>query len=100
MLLERDFFFFFAKSGTSVKSHATHAVERGISVEVAWILRGFCVGFARNLILFLFERECEGYKRFADCTVHKVKHHRNSDTKTANRDDIRTTALERSVINY
>ena len=64
---------FFAKRGTSVKSHATHAArarnKRGSSVEVAWILRGFCVGFARNLILFLFEREHEGYKRFADCTV-------------------------------
>ena len=70
--LERDFFF--AKRGTSVKSHATHAArarnKRGISVEVAWILRGFCVGFARNLILFfLFEREREGYKSFVDCTV-------------------------------
>ena len=32
-------------------------------------LRGFCVGFARNLMLFLFEREHEGYKRFANCTV-------------------------------
>ena len=56
-----------------MKSHATHAArarnKRGSSVEVAWILRGFCVGFARNLILFLFEREREGYKRFADCTV-------------------------------
>ena len=31
---------------------------------------------------------------------HKVKHHRNSDTKTPNRDHIRTTALERSVMNY
>ena len=31
---------------------------------------------------------------------HKVKHHRNSDTKTSNRDQIRTTALERSVMNY
>ena len=45
-----SFFFlsviFFAERGTSVKSHATHAVERGISVEVAWILRGICVGFA------------------------------------------------------
>ena len=39
--LERDFFF--AEGGTSVKSHA---VERGISVEVVWILRGTCVGFA------------------------------------------------------
>ena len=29
-----------------------------------------------------------------------MKHHRNSDTKTANRDHIRTTALERSVMNY
>ena len=47
--LERDFF---AERGTSVKSHATHAVERGISVEVAWILQGTGVGFARNLILF------------------------------------------------
>ena len=31
---------------------------------------------------------------------HKVKHHRNSDTKTGNRDHISTTALERSVMNY
>ena len=31
---------------------------------------------------------------------HKVKHHRNSDTKTGNIDHIRTTALERSVMNY
>ena len=57
-----------------MKSHATHAArarnKRGSSVEEAWILRGFCVGFAWNLILFLFEREHEGYKRFADCTVH------------------------------
>ena len=30
----------------------------------------------------------------------KVKHHQNSDTKTANRDHTRTTALERSVMNY
>ena len=30
----------------------------------------------------------------------KIKHHRNSDTKTANRDHIRTTALERPVMNY
>ena len=42
---ERDFFVF-AERGTSVKSHATHAVGRGMSVEVAWILRGNCVGFA------------------------------------------------------
>ena len=52
-----------------MKSHTTHAVERGMSVEVAWILRGTCVGFARNLILFLFQPERKGYKRFADCTV-------------------------------
>ena len=31
---------------------------------------------------------------------HKVKHRRNSDTKTPNRDHIRTTALEWSVMNY
>ena len=31
---------------------------------------------------------------------YKVKHHRNSDSKTGNRDHIRTTALERSVMNY
>ena len=30
---------------------------------------------------------------------HKVKHHRNSYTKTGTRDHIRTTALEGSVIN-
>ena len=40
-------------------------------MDFARILRGFCVGFARNLIPFLFEREHEGYKRFADCTVCK-----------------------------
>ena len=38
-------------------------------MDFARNLRGFCVGFARNLILFLLEREHEGYKRFADCTV-------------------------------
>ena len=34
---------------------------------------------------------------------HKVKHHRNSETKTGNRDNIRligTVTLERSVMNY
>ena len=59
-----------------MKSLATHAArarnKRGSSVDFARILRGFCVGFARNLILFLFEREREGYKRFADCTVALV----------------------------
>ena len=30
----------------------------------------------------------------------KLKHHQNSDTKTANRDHIRTTAFERLVMNY
>ena len=30
----------------------------------------------------------------------KVKHHRNSDTKTGNREHNRTTALERSVMKY
>ena len=39
-------------------------------MDFARNLREFCVGFARNLILFLFEREREGYKRFAACTVH------------------------------
>ena len=32
-----------------MESHVTHAArarnKRGSSVEVAWILRGFCVGF-------------------------------------------------------
>ena len=32
--------------------------------------RGFCVGFAWNLILFSFVREREGYKHHADCTVY------------------------------
>ena len=27
------------------------------------------MGFAKNLILVLFERKREGYKRHADCTV-------------------------------
>ena len=31
---------------------------------------------------------------------HKVKHHRNSKSKTGKIDHIRTTALERSVMNY
>ena len=31
--------------------------------------RGFCVGFAWNLIFFSFVREREGYKHHADCTV-------------------------------
>ena len=31
---------------------------------------------------------------------HKVKHKRKSDSKTGNRDHIRTIALERSVLNY
>ena len=31
---------------------------------------------------------------------HKVKHHRNSDTKTSNRDHVKNTTLERSVMNY
>ena len=31
---------------------------------------------------------------------HKVNDHRNSDSKTGNRDHIRTTALEWSVMNY
>ena len=31
------------------------------------------MGFAKNLILFLFEREREGYKRFAVCTVNNSK---------------------------
>ena len=42
-------------------------------MDFARILRGFCVGFVRNLILFLFEREHEGYKRYADCTVRKLE---------------------------
>ena len=42
-------------------------------MDFAWNLRGFCVGFARNLILFLFEREREGYKRFVACTVGSIK---------------------------
>ena len=41
-------------------------------MDFAWNVCGFCVGFARNLILFfLFEREREGYKRFVACTVHE-----------------------------
>ena len=41
-------------------------------MDFARNLRGFCVGFARNLILFLFKREREGYKRFVDCTVMMI----------------------------
>ena len=31
---------------------------------------------------------------------HKVKHHRNYDSETGNRDHIRTTTFEWSVMNY
>ena len=31
---------------------------------------------------------------------YNVKHHRNSDTKKGNRDNIRTTIFERSIMNY
>ena len=34
--------------------------------------RGFCVGFAWNLILFSFAREREGYKHHANCTVATI----------------------------
>ena len=43
--------------------------SRATSVEIAWILQGTCIEYARNIILFLFEHEREGYKRHADCTV-------------------------------
>ena len=43
--------------------------KRGTSVDFARNERGFCVGFAWNLILFSFVREREGYKHHADCTV-------------------------------
>ena len=38
-------------------------------MELALVLRGFC----EELNLFLFEREREGYKRFAACTVHTIR---------------------------
>ena len=45
--------------------------------------RGFCVGFAWNLILFSFVREREGYKHHADCTVHVSRYDQQShDTET------------------
>ena len=54
-------------------SHATHTLlarnERGHSVDFARNKRGFCTGFAWNLILFSFMRDREGYKHHADCTV-------------------------------
>ena len=31
---------------------------------------------------------------------HKVKHHRNSDTKTSNRDHIRTTVMSNNMFSY
>ena len=40
------------------------------------------------------------FLKYNEQTLLKVKHYRDSDTKTGNRDHIRTTALERSVINY
>ena len=54
-------------------------------MEVAWKKRGFCVGFAWNLILFLFEREHEGYKRFADCTVSDTLYSRIRTRHTVQR---------------
>ena len=39
--------------------------------------RGFCVGFAWNLIPFSFVREREGYKHHADCTVHVYYRYKN-----------------------
>ena len=40
-------------------------------MDLARNKRGFCVGFAWNLILFSFMREREGYKHHADCTVYQ-----------------------------
>ena len=37
-------------------------------MELAWVSRGYC----EELNPFLFEREREGYKRFAACTVHNL----------------------------
>ena len=45
-----------------LRSHATR-------VEIAWILRGTCVEYARNIIPFLFEHKREGYKRHAGYNV-------------------------------
>ena len=51
---------------TLLGSHAVSGRdERGKSVDFA----GTCMVFARNVILFLFERKYEGYKCRADCTV-------------------------------
>ena len=41
--------------------------------------RGFCVGFAWNLIFFSFVREREGYKHHADCTVPQRRHRTTPD---------------------
>ena len=44
--------------------------------------RGFCVGFAWNLIFFSFVREREGYKHHADCTVGLLQGQRSCHTQT------------------
>ena len=46
------------------------------------------MGFARNLILFLFEREHEGYKRFVDCTVY------NTNSKLQSKNPTKITTFE------
>ena len=43
--------------------------------------RGFCVGFAWNLILFSFVREREGYEHHADCTVYGCGGHLGHATR-------------------
>ena len=45
--------------------------------------RGFCVGFAWNLILFSFVREREGYKHHADCTVSTIIEYKQKWSKLA-----------------
>ena len=65
---ERGIIFLRVKqSWTSVKWLRSHAT----SMEIAWILRGTCVEYARDIILFLFEHKREGYKLHTDCTVSR-----------------------------
>ena len=54
----------------SRKSRGLARGEHGNSKERAWILRGTSVGFARNVIPLLFQRERKGCKCRADCTVN------------------------------
>ena len=61
--------------------------------------RGFCVGFAWNLIFFSFVREREGYKHHADCTVNTPLDNTRL-TSAFHYSTIKRTALAHSITNF